>query len=345
MLGRVSVGIGENYFDLGGDSILSLQIIARARQLGLTVTPKQLFEHPTIEAVARVATETLVQRTETEEVHGDIPLTPIQSRFFERYPDGPAHWNQSLLLRVNDELSVAALEKALDVLVARHDALRLRFQRNEEHWTQRVAPDVQPIRVAVADLRDDPDWRQALENEGERVQQSLDLANGPLLQACCFRLPEGEARLLLVIHHLAVDGVSWRVILDELRDVYGFVESKRAIELSPVTCSFSRWALKLAAYRARPELRAELAWWRDTQASAVSSLPGLNEGDRSYGASRELLVRWTPADTRQLLEAAPRAYRMRVDEVLLTALVQTLTEWTDIGARSSSSRGTVVKMF
>ncbi len=326
VLKRAEIGVRDNYFELGGDSILTLQIVAAARQRGLKLTPKQLFEQPTIEALSRVAVELSPVHIEQAAVLGNIPLTPIQSRFFELHPDGPSHWNQSILLRVREELSVEALQRALDLLVLRHDALRLRFQKRDGQWTQSLQEHVAPSPVEVFVIADGDDVRQALEREGERVQRSLDLVAGPLFRAGYFRLSGGEGRLLLVAHHLVVDGVSWRVLLDEISQEYERAERHLPSELPVGSSPFSLWATKLADYATRPEVRAQSSWWRDSLSSSEPILPSRSKQERSLRASQQVTWELDPVETRRLLEAAPRAYRMRIDEVLLTALVQTVAE-------------------
>ncbi|HEY0203365.1 MAG TPA: amino acid adenylation domain-containing protein, partial [Acetobacteraceae bacterium] len=151
VLKREDLGVTDNFFEVGGDSILSLQIIARARDAGLRLTPRQVFEHPTIEAAAALAAPTTPEPTATA-TGGTIPLTPIQRSFFAAHPDGPAHWNQAVLLRSTRPLDPDAVQTVLRTLIARHDALRLRFDRTPEGWTQRVTESGQ-FRFAAIDLR------------------------------------------------------------------------------------------------------------------------------------------------------------------------------------------------
>jgi amino acid adenylation domain-containing protein/non-ribosomal peptide synthase protein (TIGR01720 family) len=349
------LGVTENFFELGGDSILSLQVIAQAREVGLKLTPRQIFEHPTIAALAELA-EPIGATGAAAEIAGPLPLTPIQARFFERHPEGPSHWNQSVLLRVEGELEPAALETALQALVARHDALRLRFTRSDDGtWQQHLGEP--SLRFEVIDLAD---WH-ALEAAGTRLQQSLDIGRGPLFAAGYFRC-RSEGRLLLAIHHLAVDGVSWRLLLAELAEAYDQVEQGEAIALPPASTPWSVWAARLAAHAQTSEVQAELGWWqqalvgarglgdrspdgavrRNPGAALQSARPSPHSAalhadyeagpvDRSLGASRELTFRLGRAGTKRLLAAAPRALRLGIDELLLTALAQTLAPWSGAG--------------
>ena len=327
VLGIHQIGITDNFFERGGDSIRSLQIIARARQAGLHLTPKQIFEHPTIAAAAEAAIIVEAATLHHAEISGPLVVTPIQSWFFERNPSGPSHWNQSVLLRVLGGLDPTALECSLQALVARHDALRLRFERAADGaWQQRVAP-VQSGRLLEVIPLDGP-WGVQHATAATRLQRSLNLQDGPLLRAGYFPLGEDEGRLLLAVHHLAVDGVSWRVLLDELQQAYAQAERGEGMELPAASTPWSQWAMLQAAYAQRPEVRGEFGWWQALLSGVSGDLPVEGEGDRSLGASRELRWQLDRAATRRLLDAAPRAYRMGVDEVLLSALAQVLGEWT-----------------
>jgi amino acid adenylation domain-containing protein/non-ribosomal peptide synthase protein (TIGR01720 family) len=287
-----------------------------------------MFEHPTIAGGAAVAELTAV-RAEPQPVDtGPLPLSPIQAWFFERYPEGPSHWNQAMLLRVTGELDADVLDTCLKTLVARHDALRLRFETSSSGiWQQRIVADETNALLECIDLGAAADWAKRAEAEGTRLQQSLDLGRGPLIKAGYFRSGQ-ERRLLLAIHHLAVDGVSWRVLLDELQQLIGQIEQGEPAVLPPPGTSWTTWTTKLAAYATRSFVAAELDWWQRMLTPAVGAkLPVQEGGDRSMGASRELMFRLSTDATGRLLEAASRAYRMRPDEVMLTALTQTFAAW------------------
>jgi amino acid adenylation domain-containing protein/non-ribosomal peptide synthase protein (TIGR01720 family) len=327
VLKRKDVGATDNFFSLGGDSILSLQVIARAREAGLKLTPKQMFEHPTIAGSAAIAVLTGGHAGAEPAVAGVVPLSPIQAWFFERHPDGPSHWNQAILLRVIGELDAGVLDACLKTLVARHDALRLRFERSSGSWQQHVAAHESNALLECIDLDDAADRAMRIETEGARLQQGLDLAHGPLLKAGYFRGGQ-ERRLLVAIHHLAVDGVSWRVLLEELQQILGQLERGEPVSLPPPSTPWSVWTTRLSAYAARPLVASELGWWQRMLAPAVGvKLPVKADGDRTMGASCELTFRLSTAATRRLLEQASRAYRMRPDEVMLAALTQTLANW------------------
>ncbi|WP_052007284.1 non-ribosomal peptide synthetase [Burkholderia paludis] len=338
VLGRADIGVDDNFFALGGDSIQAIQAISRARADGLMLTVRELFEHQTIAALAQRVPEQAVARA-YREIAGPLPLAPIQQWFFAEHPDGPRHWNQSVLLASDTRLPADRVEAAVRAVTSRHDALRLRFTRDGQgRWTQQVAAQ-ERFELERVDLTGEGDWRAALSSHGARVQASLDLAHGPLWRATLFDLPEGGSRLLLVVHHLAVDGVSWRVLLEELGQAYEQVSSGAPLALPERSMSWSEWSDALAAHAQSDAVRGELDTWR-TQLSPTSGwddarrarggLPlaaALTEVDATLGASRLIRRSLDAASTRALLQDVPGAYRSRVDEVLVAALVDALSTW------------------
>ncbi|MEO5730391.1 MAG: amino acid adenylation domain-containing protein, partial [Byssovorax sp.] len=211
------VGIHDNFFEVGGDSILTIQVVSRANQAGLRLTPKQLFQHPTIAGLATVVGEAKPIEAEQGWVTGPVALTPVQRWFFDQASPAPHHFNQAVMFEVPASLDPTMIERALAALVEHHDALRLRFTREASGWTQRHAALAESApslwRVDLSTLPDDQQ-RRAIEAKAAEAQASLDLAAGPLLRAVWLHLgADRPGRLLLVVHHLVVDGISWRVLL------------------------------------------------------------------------------------------------------------------------------------
>ncbi|WP_241092378.1 condensation domain-containing protein, partial [Pseudomonas viridiflava] len=211
------VGSTDNFFELGGDSILSLQIIARAKRQGIKLSPKQLFEKQTIAQLASVAR--LIQKkpvATVEQSSGTLPLLPIQARFFELEIAERHHWNQAVMLKPQTVLDATLLQGALTALIEQHDALRLGFVQQDGQWLASFNAHDSRNLLWIHEL----DNREHLTELADKAQRSLNLHTGPLLRAVLVNLPQGEQRLLLVIHHLAVDGVSWRVLLEDLQQGY-----------------------------------------------------------------------------------------------------------------------------
>ncbi|WP_192560201.1 non-ribosomal peptide synthase/polyketide synthase [Pseudomonas allokribbensis] len=326
VLGLEQVGIHDNFFELGGDSIISIQVVSRARQAGIHFSPKDLFLHQNVQSLAAVAKVGVAGPSiDQGPVTGDSPLLPFQQLFFDSAMAEPHHWNQSVLLKPRETLEAAHVEQALQALLVQHDALRLAFSQSDGQWSAtHRAPGVEPLlwQHAVAD-------DAALEQLGEQAQRSLDLANGPLLRALLATLADGSQRLLLVIHHLAVDGVSWRILLEDLQQAYQQLQAGQTLKLPAKTSAAKTWAQRLQTYAASPALQTELGFWQAQLQGAKVELP-LDHADGAlqnrYAASVE--TRLDKEQTRQLLQQAPAAYRTQVNDLLLTALARVISRWT-----------------
>ncbi len=247
LLGVERVGRYDNFFALGGDSILSIQVVSRARQAGIVVTPKQLFEQPTVAGLASVAKTTSRAVAQQGIISGEVALTPIQHWFFERNLNKPQHWNQALLLSVKRELTPVVFEAALCKLLAQHDALRMRFTEIEGQWLQTNLSEEMHKFFDCADLSTIPisQCNDLLQTKACICQASLDLNQGPLLRAVLFEFGGGEQRVLIVIHHLVVDGVSWRILLDDLETACRQGMAGQCLSLPTKTSSFQYWAARL----------------------------------------------------------------------------------------------------
>jgi amino acid adenylation domain-containing protein/non-ribosomal peptide synthase protein (TIGR01720 family) len=330
LLGVERVGIHDNFFELGGDSILSIQVIARARRQGLAITPRQLFEHQTIAALAAVADSDAAALPEQGPVSGPIPLTPIQSWFFEQDLLAPHHFNQSLLLEVEPGFRAELLQPILARLVEHHDALRLRFHRNGT-WQQTCAEREEHPLVELADLSALPENERplAIEAKANELQAGLDLASGPLLRAAHFSFGAGApSRLLIVAHHLAIDGVSWRILFEDLQSLYSCLERGAPPDLPPKTTSFKRWSERLGEHAGSQALLGELEHWKDLARGPFAGIPvDRPDGRNTFGTAQRCAVSLDADQTSALLQEVPAAYRVQVQDLLLAALALALSRW------------------
>ncbi|MBH3339923.1 non-ribosomal peptide synthase/polyketide synthase [Pseudomonas mendocina] len=324
VLGRERVGRNDNFFELGGDSIVSIQVVSRARQAGIQFTPKDLFRYQTVRSLAAVAEVGSEIRIDQGAVTGEVALTPVQRWFFEQDIARPQHWNQSLLLEPRAPLDAAQLEAAVARLIEQHDALRLRFEVSAQGWQQDHAalPLEAPVwhrRVASA---------EALESICDEAQRSLDLSQGPMLRVVLVDMPDGSQRLLLAIHHLVVDGVSWRILLEDLQSLLTQAETGSAFALPAKTSSYQAWAARLQGHAGDGVLAGELDYWRQALTDAPVDLPCDNpEGGLRNAQERKVTLTLDAELTRQLLQEAPGAYRTQVGDLLLTALARVVTRW------------------
>jgi non-ribosomal peptide synthase protein (TIGR01720 family) len=318
-------GVEDNFFDLGGDSILSIQLVFQARRAGLGFSSRDLFLHPTIERLAGVTGRAETVAAEQGPVSGAVPLTPAQREFLDGGPVDPAWFTQSVLVDLDGGTDFAALRTALGELVRHHDALRMRFRREDGGWQQHNAPR-EPARLLDRhDLAGVADQDAELHRLAEAA--GLDLAGGPLLRALVFEFGAGRApALFLTVHHLVVDGVSWRILLDDLDRAYRQVVRGEPVDLGPKTSSFRQWAETLTRHAEAGSFDDELAHW--TAVPEDVPLPVDGTGPRRLSATRTVSVSLSEPVTTALLRGAPAVLRTRVHEVLLGALAWAVSRWT-----------------
>ncbi|MBI6658645.1 non-ribosomal peptide synthetase [Pseudomonas carnis] len=318
------VGLDDNFFELGGDSILSIQVVSRARQVGIHFSPRDLFQHQTVQSLAAVATRSERVIAEQGLLTGPSGLTPIQHWFFDTDIPARQHWNQALVLKPLQLLDAHRLEQALLAVLEHHDALRLSFTPRDAQWHAEHLGVPEGGVLLQAQVRD----MQACTALFTDTQRSLDLAQGPLLRALLVDGPQGQQRLLIAIHHLVVDGVSWRVLLEDLQNVYRQLSEGQSVSLPAKTSALRDWAARLQAYAHSESLREELSLWQAQLAGPALALPVQRpQGARRNSDAETVSVRLDAERTRQLLQQAPSAYRTQVNDLLLTALARVLCRW------------------
>ncbi|MGN8103740.1 non-ribosomal peptide synthetase [uncultured Pseudomonas sp.] len=318
------VGLDDNFFELGGDSILSIQVVSRARQAGIHFSPRDLFQHQTVQSLAAVTTRSERVIAEQGLLTGPSGLTPIQHWFFDTDIPARQHWNQALVLKPLQLLDAHRLEQALLAVLEHHDALRLSFTPRDAQWHAEHLGVPEGGVLLQAQVRD----MQACTALFTDTQRSLDLAQGPLLRALLVDGPQGQQRLLIAIHHLVVDGVSWRVLLEDLQNVYRQLSEGQSVSLPAKTSALRDWAARLQAYAHSESLREELSLWQAQLAGPTVALPVQRpQGARRNSDAETVSVRLDAERTRQLLQQAPSAYRTQVNDLLLTALARVLCRW------------------
>ena len=331
LLGREQVSIHDNFFELGGDSIISIQAIAKANQIGLRLTPKQIFEHQTIAKLAAVVEFDRTLTSEQGLVTGIIPLTPVQHRFFEQDLAEPHHYNQSILLELSREIKHEQLEEVIDRLLQHHDVLRAKFFPESGKWRSEILESI-PEEFTQIDLSHVTADKQAIaiEEASTQVQSSLNLSAGKLIKIALFNLGKNKPnRLLIVIHHLAIDGVSWRILLEDFQTALTQVSEGKAIQLPPKTTSWKQWAKGLEEYAQKP-VKAELDYWCSELRQQIKSLPVDNaNGINTESVARTVSVSLGETETQTLLQEVPAAYHTQINDILLAGVVKAFARWTE----------------
>jgi amino acid adenylation domain-containing protein/non-ribosomal peptide synthase protein (TIGR01720 family) len=323
VLGLQRIGVHENFFELGGDSVLGTQVVARANQAGLRLTSRQLFERQTIAELAEVAAQPDAPAILAEQgvLSGDCPLAPIQAWFFAQPFAHPHHWNQSLLLKVNrPSLDLAAMQAALTALVEHHDALRLCYRQDGGRWHQSYGAPEEVV----------PEWHdlgmhapeaaaQAMQDQAAAMQGSLVLERSPALRAACFDLGHGELRLLLVVHHLVTDGVSWRILLEDLATLYTAHAAGTPALLPAKTSAYKAWTGQLQHYARTEQANEQARYWHGMPLAPLP-VPLLDGGHNRHGGQEQYELALDEGDTHCLLREAGAAYRTEINDLLLCAL-------------------------
>ncbi|WP_242245003.1 non-ribosomal peptide synthetase [Bacillus cereus group sp. BfR-BA-01330] len=331
VLGVKKVGIYDNFFEIGGDSILSIQIISQASQVGLKLTPKQMFECPTIAELAQVAIETQGVQAEQGIVIGDVPLTPIQCWFFEQEHPHTEHWNQSMLLRVKERLNVKLLEGAILNLLKHHDALRFRYEQLPNGtWRQRNegTDELSVLHVVKRNQVNEKEWNKIIQEEMNINQASFNLVTGPLMRVVYFEDNlTGNDRIFWVIHHLVVDGVSWRILLEDLQVVYNQMKQGQEVRLPAKSTSFKEWSERLQTYSDSGISKEVQNYWNEQVEKETMKIPMDYPIQETTEESIDQVTRTLGIEeTQTLLYEVLVTHKTRIDEVLLTALGQAIVD-------------------
>jgi len=334
VLGVKELGVNDNFFELGGDSILTLQIITRAHQAGLQLTAKQVFDHQTVAELAAVA-ESAPQLTAAAqgELTGPVELTPIQHWFFEQELAEPNHFNMSVIVSIEQGLNVDALRNALAAVLRHHDALRMRYEKlSDATWRQWYAPidEVEPA-LEVVDLSPvgETELRHAIEAVAAGSQRTLNLQQGPIFKAVYIDLGNDRgARLLLVVHHLVMDMISWRILFQDLQTSYKQLANSEAVQLRAKTTSYQQWAAQLKAYAASDAVTQEVPYWTDERRRLIKPLPVDKNGSNLESTTNYVGSKLSKELTEALLREVPRVYNTQINEVLLAALAGMWQQWT-----------------
>jgi amino acid adenylation domain-containing protein/natural product biosynthesis luciferase-like monooxygenase protein len=318
VLGLSCVGLRDNFFSLGGDSILAIQIVSAATREGMLLSPKQVFQNQTIAELAAVA-NAVRNASEERAADGSCPLAPIQAEFLERDLPLPQHWNQSILFGAEQTLDELQVHSALDKVTQCHDALRLRFrQRSDGSWQQHYVSGGATFELRVLLPKEN------LAQVGGELNAGLSLEHGPLLRVA---LQTGaQPRVLLIAHHLIIDGVSWRILLDDLDRALANPQSWQPDARS---ASYRTWVERLICVAESRSLRGDFPYWME-QSRLGPAHPVAGAVTGAACATQVLGGPLSEALSSRLLQVGPGA---RIEEVLLTALVLVLRKisgWSDV---------------
>ena len=329
------VGIHDNFFDLGGDSIITIQVQSRARRLGYELKPNDIFIHQTISSLSAALSERTGTAITGEQgiLSGKCGLLPIQQWYFEGVTSDLSHFNQSVLLSIDKSVTPEVLDKAVNKLTVQHDALRFIYHYNEDtenKWDQEYGFNTgKLIEIDLQSCKEE-DLGKEINDQSDKIQRSLDIEKGEIAKFALFKTPESDIRnrILIVIHHLAVDGVSWRIILDDLELLITGLMKNEEAELGVKSSSYRQWYNALKEFSSSERLLSQSIYWEN----AVSDIEQIPTDKEYSGEVREkdmetFTLHLDKDQTELLLHEVPRVYHTDINDILLCALAQTLTEW------------------
>lgn len=322
------IGINHNFFDLGGDSIKAIQMSARLYRYGLELDIKDLFMYPTVAELSKC-----VKASKKESYQGIVEgygdLLPIQSWFLNQNLKEMHHFNQSVMIYSKEGFEEEIICEVFKHITQHHDALRTVFKRVDNKLMQYVPGTAKDaFNIEVFDFTEDKDFRDRVERECDRIQGSMDIENGPLVRLGLFKTSEGN-HLLMAIHHLVVDAVSWRILFEDLALVYNQVESKQQVKLPLKTDSYMEWSKVLVNYSKNADMKKELSFWKNIEDTHQTPLPrDFDISERTQEQTNTLSITLDRDYTDKLLGDVNFAYNTEINDTLLAALGLALKEWT-----------------
>jgi len=321
------VGINDNFFALGGDSIKGIQIVARLQSLGFETNIGELFTHQTIAAFSSQLRRSETRTAEQGTVTGPLPLNPIQRWFFENYGHAPALFNQSVAIETTVLPPLEAFSAACRQLCSHHDALRARFHRKGGEWQAEIdANGEAAYRLVEYAWNEAPLDTPATVSLLRELQGGMDLARGPLLTVGLLRGRERHA-IVFAVHHLVVDVISWNILLEDFQSCLAAAERGATATLPPKSDSFTAWNRALTAHARSGGLRKHLAYWSDLAQRETVAVCLREQSIGTVGNARAAILTIDPVRSGHLQREANRVYRTEPQHLLLCALKRALNEW------------------
>ncbi|CAI6068591.1 Plipastatin synthase subunit B [Paenibacillus sp. JJ-100] len=327
------IGIDHNFFELGGDSIRAIQISSKLSNQGYKLKMKDLFQNPEIRKLSKYV-QADHREIDQGPVEGLVKLTPIQKWFFECGFSPANHWNQAVVLHKREGFNEVLLKEVFTGLIRHHDALRMVFKYDEGLWMQynrgeNIREEHSWFELIIKTVADGHDGRMEMSRVIDELHGSLDLENGPLVKAGLFKTSQGD-HLAIIIHHLIIDGISWRILFEDLTLAYHQAEQGKPIVLPSKTDSFQTWADRLTEYASSEMLQKEKSYWQQLESQHIKVLPksSLFEGKARVSDNMEYTFKLAAAETGQLLGKVHKAYNTEINDILLAALGRAVREWT-----------------
>ncbi|WP_264529208.1 non-ribosomal peptide synthetase [Flavobacterium sp. N502540] len=324
VLKKEGIGIKDNFFTVGGDSIKSIQIVSKLKQHGFALKAGDIIANPKLEDLVPLLQKN-DQILDQSEVTGEVVLAPIQEFFFSKVRskifNAPEYYNHTVLLQTEDQVDPQVLKACIDQLVQHHDVLRMKFPvENNIRKQYNKSSKEESYTIHFYDLREDDDYLTTIRNTGIALQSSFDLATGPLVRIGHFRLKDGD-RIAFIIHHLVVDGVSWRILLQDFADLYANIKEGNQYKLPYKTSSYQTWAKELKAHAQELKTTEELSYWQEICMQRGTPLYTLSENEAYKLNCDTTTAMVLDKEATTLLQTSAHALlNTQIDDIILTCL-------------------------
>lgn len=319
----------DNFFELGGDSLSCLLFTIKAEEHGLNISVTQLINHPTIEELVKVI-DTSGQKTiitDQSPIVGDIPLLPIQKWFFEQDLEDVNHWNTEFSLSLKQAIDYDTLKLAFRELIKHHDMLRAKFYKTGSKWSQECRNVDEIDNVASFQIVDSSLAKRRSDNSGLK-QLGLDIKKGPIMKIILNNDYQQQPQTLsIIIHHLIIDGISRRILCEDLETVYKQLKQGASVNLPPKTTSYKEWGTKLIEYANSQELMLEQKYWLKQIHEPKKFPTDFDKGPNKMRYQKTEFFEWDVESTSVLFNSATEYYKVQFGDVLLTALSMSINRW------------------
>ncbi|MDC8004726.1 amino acid adenylation domain-containing protein [Aureisphaera galaxeae] len=320
VLNKERVSLLDNFFNLGGDSIKSIQVASRLTQQGFKLRVDEILRVPLLKSLAKLIT-LKTRQIDQGPVEGPVVLTPIQSWLFEANEiRNPKHYNQSIALRSTTPIDSDLLDRCISKLVEHHDVLRMVYTEGTNGWEQfNKGLGDKNYAIHFYDLSAEEDGKAKMSALGTELQASFDLEEGPLFKVGHFRLADGDY-LALIIHHLVIDGISWRILYEDLSQLYGQGQKGALLRLPQKTDSFQNWASQLKEYANSSKFQKEQSYWEEVCKTEIPSLPVDLNNTEERSLDTKVSFKIDKETTQKLQTQVHQAYNTEINDILLTGL-------------------------
>ena len=328
ILGKKNIGINDNYFAIGGDSIKAIQIVSHLQEENLKIEVRDIFQEQSIAALSEKVVQ-LDRKIDQGTVTGLVPLSPVQCWFFDHYNHDRHHFNQAQLVISKEKFQTHALKSAIKKVQDHHDALRMTFTIKDTGEIIQMNCDTDyPVGFKTIDLCQVDDPEDRLTAYINNIQASLNLQTGPLMKVILFQLKNRDC-MLIVLHHLVIDGISWRILANDILSAYTQYLKGESVQLPSKTHSYQYWSEQIQIYANSDKLLHEMAYWKAIETTFIKPLPREHD-DESFSVMKDthhIDIHLSEQETQMLLTQVNHAYNTEINDILLTALGRAMKSW------------------